>query len=257
LGQSRKEARSAVLKFVSRINAGDPEGLINHQTEDFAFIDYDGNITRGRDGWHGYFRDYSDYKIHVKHIIMSGNGAAILGETTGCHVGPEVEEIWTILWTAEVRNDLLAQWRIYSDVHDVRERLEKGERSKEQREHSVAVKSTALSFVDRLNAGDSEGLTALQTEDFTLIDYGGEVFRGRDGWHDYFEECPNYVIHLKHVITSGNGVAILGRTTGSHVAPEVEKRETILWTAEIRDNMVAEWRLYSDTEEVEREPEKA
>ncbi|UCH05363.1 MAG: nuclear transport factor 2 family protein [Candidatus Thorarchaeota archaeon] len=253
MGKSREEVRSAVRSFISRINAGNPEGLMEHQTEDFVFIDYDGDITRGRDGWHGYFRDYSDYKIHVKHIIISGNGAAIIGETTGCHVGPEVEKEWTILWTAEVRDDLLSEWRIYSDVHEVRERLKKVQRPRKQREHSEAVKSTTLSYIYSMNAGDSKGLMELQSEDFTLIDYEGGVYRGRSGWEDYFKECPNYKIHVDHVITSGNGVAILGRTTGSHVSPEVEERETILWTAQTRDGLVAEWRLYSDTEEVERE----
>jgi ketosteroid isomerase-like protein len=253
LGKSREEVRSAVHSFVSRINAGDPEGLMQHQTEDFVFIDYDGDITHGRDGWHGYFRDYSNYKIHVKHIIMSGKGAAIIGETTGCHVGPKVERAWTILWTAEVRDDLLSEWRIYSDVHEVREKLEKEQRPQKERERSAAVKSAALSFVDRINSGDPEGLMELQTGDFTLIDYEGEVYRGRDGWRDYFEECPDYKIHVNHVVTSGQGVAILGRTTGSHVSPEVEERETILWIAKIRDGLVAEWRLYSDTAEIERE----
>ncbi len=226
---------------------------MQRQTEDFVFIDYDGDITRGRDGWHGYFRDYSDYKIHEKHIIISGTGAALIGDTTGCHVGPEVEREWIILWTAEVRDDLLSEWRIYSDVHEVRERLRKERRPRKTREHSEVMKSMALSFVDRINAGDSKGLMELQTEDFTLIDCEGEAYRDRDGWQGYFEECPNYEIHVNQVITSGNGVAILGRTTGSHVSPEVEERETILWTAQIRDGMVAEWRLYSDTEEVEKD----
>jgi hypothetical protein len=94
---------------------------------------------------------------------------------------------------------------------------------------------------------------SLQTEDFTLIDYEGDESRGRDGWHGYFTECPNYKIHVDHILTSGNGTAILGRTTGSHVEPEVEERETIIWTAEISNNLVTEWRLYSDTEDVEKE----
>ena len=253
LGKSREEVKSAVYSFVRQINAGDPEGLMKHQTEDFVFIDYDGDTTRGRDGWHGYFQDYSDYKIHVKHIVISGTGAALIGGTKGCHVGPEVEREWTILWTAEARDDLLSEWRIYSDVHEVRERLEIEQRPTKLKEHSEAVKSAALSFVDRINAGDSKGLMELQSEGFTLVDYEGEVYRGRSGWEDYFEECPNYKIHVSHAITSGNGVAILGRTTGSHVSPEVEEKETILWIAQIRDGLVAEWRLYSDTEEVEKQ----
>lgn len=111
------------------------------------------------------------------------------------------------------------------------------------------AKSVALKFVRVINAGDSEALIKLQAEDFTLIDMAGDVTRGQDGWRDYFSSYPNYKIHVQHVLLSGNGVAIIGKTTGSHVPPEVEEKETVLWTAEIRGSLVAEWRIYSDVEE--------
>jgi len=114
------------------------------------------------------------------------------------------------------------------------------------------AKSVALKFVEVINAGDSGELIKLQTEDFTLIDMAGDVFRGRDGWQGYFSAYPKYKIHVQHVLMSGKGVAILGKTTGSHVPPEVEEKETVLWTAEIRDGLVAEWRIYSDIEEAEK-----
>ena len=104
----------------------------------------------------------------------------------------------------------------------------------------------ALNFVKVINAGDSEALVKLETEDFTLIDMAGDIYRGRDDWQGYFSAYPKYKIHVQHVLTSGNGVAIIGKTTGSHVPPEVEEKETVLWTAEIRDGLVAEWRLYTD-----------
>jgi ketosteroid isomerase-like protein len=113
-------------------------------------------------------------------------------------------------------------------------------------------KSVALKFVEVINAGNSEELVKLQTEDFTLIDMGGDVYRGRDGWQDYFSDNPDYRIHVQHVLTSGNGVAIIGKTTGSHLPPEVEEKETVLWTAEIRDGLVVEWRIYSDIEEAKK-----
>jgi ketosteroid isomerase-like protein len=251
--RSRNEVRSTVRAFVECINSRDPGGLMAHQTEDFVFLDYDGDITRGRDGWCSYFENYPDYKIHLGHLVNSGKGVAIIGKTTGCHVGPVVEEQWTILWIAQVRDELVSEWRIYSDVHEVRERANIGGTTSEHLESIERVKSVVSRFIDCINAGDSEGLIALQTEDFTLIDYDGERFQGRDGWKEYFSACPDYEIHVKHLITSGNGVAILGRTTGSHVAPEVEEKETILWTAEIHDNLVAEWRLYSDTHDIEQE----
>ena len=50
----------------------------------------------------------------------------------------------------------------------------------------------------------------------------------------------------------GDGVAIIGKTTGSHLPPEVEERETLLWTAEVHEGLVSEWRIYSDEEEVRK-----
>ena len=110
-------------------------------------------------------------------------------------------------------------------------------------------KSVALEFVEAINAGDPERLILLQTEDFTLIDMAGDINRGRQGWSDYFSSYPEYKIHVHNILTGGNGVAIIGKTTGSHIPPEVEEKETVLWTAEIRNGLVSEWRIYSDIEE--------
>jgi len=120
-----------------------------------------------------------------------------------------------------------------------------------------ALKSVALKFVEVINAGDPEGLIKLQTEDFTLIDMAGDVTRGQDGWPGYFSSFPNYKIHVRQLLTGGNGVAIIGKTTGSHVPPEVEEKETVLWTAEIRDGLVAEWRIYSDIEEAKKKAQES
>ncbi len=119
-------------------------------------------------------------------------------------------------------------------------------------EEDGSPKSVALQFVEIINAGDSEALRRLQTEDFTLVDMAGDVTRGRDGWPSYFASFPKYKIHVQQVLVSGNSVAIIGKTTGSHVPPEVEEKETVLWTAEIQDGLVAEWRIYSDIEEAEQ-----
>lgn len=112
--------------------------------------------------------------------------------------------------------------------------------------------TVALKFVKIINAGDSQTLIKLQTEDFTFIDMAGDVYRGRDGWQDYFSAYPEYRIHVKHVLTSGKGVAIIGKTTGSQVPPAIEEKETVLWTAEIRNGFVAKWRIYSDIDEVKK-----
>jgi limonene-1,2-epoxide hydrolase len=118
--------------------------------------------------------------------------------------------------------------------------------SKSEIKKIKVLKSVALKFVEAINNGDAKALIKLQTEDFTLVDAEGGVFRGRDGWEGYFADYPEYKIHIKNILTGGNGVAIIGKTTGSQVSPEIEEKETVLWTAEIRDGLVAEWRLYTD-----------
>ena len=83
-----------------------------------------------------------------------------------------------------------------------------------------SLKSVAFEFVKRINAGDSDELMALMTEDYKFIDRSGNISRGRQRW-DYFLSYPEYRIHVEHVLTGGNAIAIVGRTTGSHVPPEV------------------------------------
>ena len=116
--------------------------------------------------------------------------------------------------------------------------------------------SVALKFVEIINSGNSKELVKLQTEDFTFIDMAGDITRGRDGWPNYFSTYPKYKIHVQHVLTSGNAVAIIGKTTGSHIPPKLEAKETVLWTAEIQNNQVAQWRIYSDINEIKKKTQK-
>ena len=49
--------------------------------------------------------------------------------------------------------------------------------------------------------------------------------------------------------SKGDSVAVLGRTTGSHLglADENELKLTLILVAEIRDGLVARWRILGDT----------
>ena len=112
--------------------------------------------------------------------------------------------------------------------------------------------TATLLFVERINAGDLDGLTELLTEDHRFIEDAGGMERGREkmraGWAGYFAAYPDYRIHVHQVLRGGRGVAIVGTTTGSHLPPEVEKKGTVLWTAELRDGRVEEWRIYTSQE---------
>ena len=113
-----------VLKYITCINAGDSKKLAHLQTEDFTFVDLNGNEYVGRNGWESYFTAYPDYRIHVDKILLSGDSVAVIGKTTGSHVEPAVEVLETVLWIAKVNNNLVSFWRIYADTDEVRKRLD-------------------------------------------------------------------------------------------------------------------------------------
>lgn len=110
--------------------------------------------------------------------------------------------------------------------------------------------AVALRFVECINNQDIEGLVSLMTKDFIMITYEGESEIGREllrkGFQGYFTDYPGYKIHVEKVARSGNDIAIVGKTTGSHIPPEVEERETVILIAKIEGNLVAEWRIFSD-----------
>lgn len=117
--------------------------------------------------------------------------------------------------------------------------------------------SIVLKFIEYINKGDIERTISLMSEEFIFTDIPGRVYhvRGKEShkqfWSEYLSAYPNYKIHIHHVLTSGNGVAIIGKTTGSHVPPEIEEKETVLWIAEVTNGLISEWRIYSDEEEAE------
>jgi ketosteroid isomerase-like protein len=116
-------------------------------------------------------------------------------------------------------------------------------------------KGVALLFNKQINARNLEKLTDLMTPDHTFIDAEGESFFGRKemekGWAEFFERYPDYRNIFSRVESRSNFVIMIGHSECS----ESSLDGPALWTAIIRDNRVAEWRVYSDTEENRRKLE--
>ena len=72
----------------------------------------------------------------------------------------------------------------------------------------------------------------------------------KQGSQGYFTEYPEYQIYNEKADRSGNDIAIIWKTTGSHVHPEIEERETVTWIAKIEHNQVTEWRIFSDMDHI-------
>jgi ketosteroid isomerase-like protein len=110
-----------------------------------------------------------------------------------------------------------------------------------------------VSFLDCINRGDLDGLTALMTHDHTLavLDEPPLVGRqaNRDAWNGYFTAFPDYVIYPRQIATSGSAVAVLGATTGSHLAlPDDEEiKLNVIWVSETVNGELSLWRVAEDT----------
>jgi ketosteroid isomerase-like protein len=108
--------------------------------------------------------------------------------------------------------------------------------------------SIVRTFVEYVNEGDLAGIASLLAERVKFTDIQGRVYREKEFMADYLSNFPDYQILVHHILQGGQGAAIVGRTAGSHVPPEIEEREILVWTAEVRDGLITEWRIYSDLE---------
>lgn len=115
--------------------------------------------------------------------------------------------------------------------------------------------AAVVSFIDRINQGDVDGLGRLMTDDHVLEVFAEPPVRGRGanaaGWRGYVGAFPAYVIHPRRIAERDHRVAVLGHTTGSHLGlpPEAEVRHTLIWVADVADGRLRTWSLVDDTPE--------
>ncbi|MFG1708797.1 nuclear transport factor 2 family protein [Nonomuraea sp. M3C6] len=119
--------------------------------------------------------------------------------------------------------------------------------------------AAVVGFIDCINRGDVAGLTGLMTEDHHLVVLDESPVVGKEAnasaWRGYATSFPEYVIY-PHQIAERNGqVAVLGHTTGSHLAlpDDEESRLLVIWVAEVSDGALSRWRILEDTAGVRRE----
>lgn len=110
-------------------------------------------------------------------------------------------------------------------------------------------KLTALQFNEYINKQDIKGLSKLMTEEHTFIDRDGEVYKGKElmteGWIEFFGNFPEYKNIFNRVESQDNLVILIGYAYWS----EKNTYDPAIWTAKIEYDLVAEWRIYSNTEE--------
>jgi ketosteroid isomerase-like protein len=123
----------------------------------------------------------------------------------------------------------------------------------------LAARKVAKAFVERINAGDVAGLAALMTQDHRFVDSLGNAVTGREamrqGWVGYFGMVPDYRLVMDDWFCEGSFVVMLGTASGTYSQDGSLKPEN-RWTtptairAVIREDQVAEWRVYADNEPI-------
>jgi len=118
---------AAVVSFIDAINHGDVDRLRALMAPDHRLQVLDEAPVDGReanvDAWRGYVNTYPEYVIAPHAIATCGSDVAVLGHTTGSHLGlPNDEErALTVIWRANVVGGLLTRWQICEDTPARRE----------------------------------------------------------------------------------------------------------------------------------------
>ena len=114
------------------------------------------------------------------------------------------------------------------------------------------AKEVFRSFVATVNRHDVEMLRALMTDDHVFVDGMGNRMAGADtmrtGWSGYFAMCPDYWIRPDTVIAEGDLVLATGEVGGS--IDGMAWQTPAAWKVVIREDKVAEWRVFADNKPV-------
>jgi len=108
-------------------------------------------------------------------------------------------------------------------------------------------KAIVLQFNDCINTRDIDGLAFLMSEDHIFIDTQENQIYGKknslSAWKNFFELFPDYKNTFRTIIITDNLVKIRGYSTCS----DNRLNGLSIWTARIKGEKIAEWRVYDDT----------
>lgn len=111
-----KDPELVALQFNECISDQDLNGLALLMTDDHAFIDREGKVSRPKQtmiqGWKRFFEAFPKYRNTFNRIQSKDNLVAILGFA----YWSEKQPYDPVIWTATIVNDLVQEWRVYDDT---------------------------------------------------------------------------------------------------------------------------------------------
>jgi ketosteroid isomerase-like protein len=123
------DLHAVALDFVAAINRGDIESLSELIAEDYVLQVFDEAPQSGRaagiEGWKGYLTSFPRYLILPHRFGGEGHIVAMLGHTTGSHLGlSDAEESkLTLIWLADVNDGRVRRWTLVPDTEKNRARF--------------------------------------------------------------------------------------------------------------------------------------
>lgn len=117
---------AAAIGFIDCINRGDLDGLGRLMAEDHRLQVLDENPLVGRsaniEAWRGYFDSFPNYVIYPHVFADQSYGVAVLGHTTGSHLGlpDDAEAKILVIWHAYVAGGFLRSWAVVEDTAETR-----------------------------------------------------------------------------------------------------------------------------------------
>jgi uncharacterized protein (TIGR02246 family) len=118
------QAAAVTVRFNEMINARDLAGLAELMSDDHRFVDTTGHVVAGKSAclaaWRGFFAAYPTYRNVFESVREDDDTVTVAGHST-CSDDPGLAG--PALWTAHVRDSLVAEWRVYDDTPEVRRRL--------------------------------------------------------------------------------------------------------------------------------------
>ena len=111
---------------------------------------------------------------------------------------------------------------------------------------------TFTQFVTGINDHDVRAIAELMTTDHVFVDSVGNRVHGAAsmeiGWRKYFTMCPDYWIHIDHMMAEGDAVLAVGEAGGT--VDGMAWRTPAAWKAVVHDGKLLEWRVFADNKPV-------
>jgi len=112
---SPTDPKLIALQFNEHINAQDVAGLATLMSQDHTFIDRADQAVVGKAamlrGWASFFTQFPHYVNTFTRVESQGDLVVLSGYATW-DVGEAPDYA---IWTARIEHDLVAEWRIYTD----------------------------------------------------------------------------------------------------------------------------------------------